>query len=89
MDPKGLMRKHLLAIAVILTVGTGCDNVAWEGADVELRPPPSAREPEPEPAETDLAEGPTNVHGPILLAGTREGMRADLVVVGEVHPREL
>ena len=38
--PKSLMRKHLLAIAVILTVATGCDNVAWGGIDFEVQPPP-------------------------------------------------
>jgi hypothetical protein len=80
------MRKHLLAIAVILTVGTGCDNVAFGGIDVALKSPePSDRASEVERAP-DEATGPTNVDGPVLLAGVREGARADFVVVGEVQP---
>ena len=35
-DPKSLMQKHLLALSVILTVATGCDNVAWGGIDVDV-----------------------------------------------------
>ncbi len=87
--PKSLMRKHLLALAVILTVATGCDNVAWGGIDVELRPPPvSSRGPA---AGTEVEEevGVTNISGPILLAGIRTGARADFVIVGEVHPDRL
>ena len=34
------MRKHLLVLAVILTAGTGCDNVEWGEFRVELKPPP-------------------------------------------------
>jgi hypothetical protein len=87
--PKGLMQKHLLAIAVILTVATGCDNVAWGGVDMELKPPPAS---EANPGEeTNAAESDVSVNlpGPLLLAGTRSGMRADFVVVGEVHPSTL
>jgi len=83
------MRKHLLAMAVILTVATGCDNVAWGGIDVTLKsPPPSSRN---RTAAPEVGEDSTsaNVDGPILLAGVREGTRADFVVVGEVHPEAL
>lgn len=80
------MRKHLLAIAVILTVPTGCDNVAWGGIDVELKPPPEAERATLEDGEEDIESGPVNVDGPLLLAGIRTGMTGDFVVVGEVLP---
>ncbi|MDA1102553.1 MAG: hypothetical protein O2956_03065 [Gemmatimonadetes bacterium] len=80
------MRKHLLAIAVILTVATGCDNVAWGGIDVELKPPPPSSRTAVDADEPAGVVGPVNVAGPILLAGTRTGARADFVIVGEVHP---
>jgi hypothetical protein len=84
-DPKGLMQKHLLAIAVILTVGTGCDNVEWGGVSMELQPPP---EPETDsasaPDSTSLV--PDNVDGPILLAGARDSLGIDFVLVGEALP---
>jgi hypothetical protein len=84
------MRKHLLAITVILTVATGCDNVAWGGIDVEVRPPPAAPEGVNEGDDAASTEdGPVNVDGPILLAGTRDGARASLVVVGELLPEGL
>jgi hypothetical protein len=87
--PKGLMRKHLLAIAVILTVATGCDNVAWGGVDMELKPPPVSEANLAEDPNAAEGDGPVNLSGPLLLAGTRSGMRADFVVVGEVHPNTL
>lgn len=82
--PKGLMRRHLLGIAVILTGATGCDNVDWGGAEWILTPPPSTA------ADTSVdaalpEEEPERVYGPLLLAGTREGQRATLAVVGEVQ----
>jgi hypothetical protein len=83
------MRKHLLAITVILTVASGCDNVAFGGIDFELKPPPvSGTEPTAE-ASADQQGTPENVAGPILLAGVRDGLRGDFVVVGEVLPGEL
>jgi hypothetical protein len=79
------MRKHLLAIALIITGAPGCDNVAWGGTEFEVRPPP-------EPEVTAVTEGepegtdtPQRVAGPVLLAGTRTGERADMVVVGEIR----
>jgi len=84
------MRRHLLgtslAIAVILTGATGCDNVTWGGAEVHLAPPPTA------PTDS-LAEEPLltdddpflRSYGPLLLAGTRTAGRASFVVVGEVQ----
>jgi hypothetical protein len=79
------MRRHLLAIAVILTVATGCDNVTWGGVEMELRTPqPSA---EVAGAGTDSVPGevPPRVTGPLLLAGVRDGSRATLAVAGEIH----
>jgi len=83
------MRKHLLAIAVILTVPTGCDNVAWGGIDVELKPPPVAERVPSEDGEADPESGPINVEGPLLLAGMRNGVRGEFVLVGEVLPEGL
>lgn len=76
------MRRHLLTIGVILAVASGCDNVAFEGAQVEVVPPPVAID----TAETTTAEetGPTNLDNPVLLAGLRDGARASLTVVGEI-----
>jgi len=88
-DAKGLMRKHLLMVAVILTAGTGCDNVEFGGIQVALRAP----EPANRPAVVDVAPtettGPVNVHEPLLLAGVRDGNRGRFFVVGEVHPDAL
>jgi hypothetical protein len=85
------MRRHLLAIAGILTVVSGCDNVTWGGAQLELRPPPALAR-DSAAAGTGSAEAteeasrglPTGASGPLLLAGAREGARGTFVVVGEV-----
>jgi len=87
--PKSLMRKHLLTIPVILTVATGCDNVAWGGIDVDLKPPPVSSRGSAVGAEVEEELGAANFAGPILLAGVRDGARADFVIVGEVHPEML
>lgn len=83
--PKGLMLRHLLAIAVILTVAPGCDNVKFGGASLEILPPPSTGE----GVEIDVDDGDVvsvlNEDLPILLAGVRDGSRATLTLVGEVH----
>lgn len=79
------MRKHLLVLAVILTAGTGCDNVEWGEFRVELKPPPPVESSEAVSAtRPTTSSGPENQDGPLLLAGTREGERASFVVVGEV-----
>ena len=83
------MRRHLLATAVILTVAPGCDNVAWGGVDVRWEPPAEAAPGTPAdlPAQEETDEAiPVEVARPLLLAGTREGGRASLVVVGEIGP---
>jgi hypothetical protein len=80
------MRRHLLAIAVILTGATGCDNVDWGGAEWRLAPPPTI-------AADTLAGGAAAAagdpagreYGPLLLAGTRDAGRATFAVVGEVQ----
>lgn len=78
------MRLHLLAIAVILTVATGCDNVAWGGVDMELMPPPTAVRSTPEDIDPEGEESTPRERGPILLAGVRDGSRVTLAVVGEI-----
>lgn len=81
------MRRRWLLVAVILTVASGCDNVSWGGVEMRLVPPPEAA-PAPVPAgDSAVAQAPLPAlpTGPILLAGTRDGDRATLVVVGEVR----
>jgi hypothetical protein len=69
----------------MLTVATGCDNVAWGGVEVELNPPPAVENAESEGEEGTEEQAPERELGPILLAGTRDGSRATLSVVGEIH----
>ena len=78
------MQRHLLAIAVILTAATGCDNVAWGGLDIDLRPPPTSSKLNSSEAVAPVDTLPMQTHGPLLLAGLRSGSRATLVVVGEL-----
>jgi hypothetical protein len=80
--PKGLMRKHLLAIALIITVAPGCDNVGWGGIDFEIGPPPDSEVAPVVEEEPEAPPPPTRAIGPVLLAGVRDGERADFVVVG-------
>lgn len=79
------MRRHLLAIAVILTVAPGCDNVAWGGVEVRWEPPPTAVPGTPAEAAPVEEPPPPEIAQPLLLAGTREDARATLVVVGELR----
>jgi hypothetical protein len=79
------MRRHLLAIAVILTVAPGCDNVGWGGVDVKWVPPPAGPAGSDSGAAAAEEAAPPEPHGPLLLAGLRSESRATLVVVGEVH----
>ena len=79
------MRKHLLAIALIITGAPGCDNVGWGGIDVDVQPPAEPQAPVAVEAEPEQVITPERVLGPVLLAGTRNGERGDFVVVGEVQ----
>jgi hypothetical protein len=73
-----------LAVALIVTVAPGCDNVRWEGTDIAVVPPP--------PPVVSVSDGPTTDQaaamglpaGRILfhLLQTADGMR--LVPIGEV-----
>ena len=84
------MRRHLLALGLILTGATGCDNVGWGGVDWRLTPPPSTGT-DTLSDGTELAEEEPapRVYGPLLLAGTRTDARATLALVGEVQPDTL
>ena len=85
------MRRKSLAIAVILTVASGCDNVGWGGVDVNLKPPRTKAElaaetPGPAAFAAEESEAlPELPNGPILLAGRRSGSEATLTVVGEIQ----
>ena len=78
------MPRHFLAIAVILTVTTGCDNVAWGGIEVSVDTPESDV---PAPSEANGAEAAAEPEaapeplGPLLLAGVPEGDAMSLVPV--------
>lgn len=77
------MLRHLLAIAVILTAATGCDNVAWGGIDVTIEAPGRAEgSPDADVAEAVEIEAPPIPVGPLLLAGTRQGSSLTLAPVG-------
>jgi hypothetical protein len=86
------MRRHFLAIAVILTVPTGCDNVAWGGIEVSVESPETVGEgrsgSESEAVPTE-AVAPTEPLGPMLLAGTRNGSALTLTPVGVLNPSGL
>lgn len=85
------MRRKSLAIAVILTVASGCDNVGWGGIDVNLKTPRTKAElaaetPGPAAFAAEESEAlPELPNGPILLAGRRSGSEATLTVVGEIQ----
>ena len=79
------MQKHLLAVALILTGATGCDNVAWGGIDVQVQGPPASEAgPDSLDQGTEDPEVTAKVPGPLLLAGDRVDERAELVLVGEI-----
>jgi len=59
--------------------------VVWGGVDVELKSPPTAVRDSTGAIDTEAEEAPARELGPILLAGVRDGSRARLSVVGEIH----
>jgi hypothetical protein len=81
------MPRRWLLLAVILSAPSGCDNVSWGGVDVHLQAPPPQTPvaPEAEAAAEEQPPLPPLPAGPILLAGSRDGDTATLVVVGEVR----
>ncbi len=83
------MRRRWLAIAVILTVPSGCDNVTWGGVDVHMQSPSqdadSAAASTAAADSTGTEERLTPPVGPILLAGVRDGDSATLAVAGFVQ----
>lgn len=82
-----LMRRRWFLLAVILTVPSGCDNVAWGGIDMRLKAPPKPSDDTPSTLVSDEeADGhrPELPSAPILLAGTLSGDSATLVVAGMV-----
>ena len=83
------MRRWIALACMVMTV-SGCENVAWGGVEVALQAPLPKAQPEvPDEAaeeaneEANLPPLPT---GPLLLAGTRDGSSATLVLVGEIQP---
>ncbi len=89
------MRRRWLALAVIVTVLSGCDNVAWGGVEVQMQAPPSQADLTGESGEeqalgADEADGlPSLPEGPILLTGLRDGPMATLVAVGEIRGSQI
>ena len=70
------MRRHFLAIAVILTVPTGCDNVAWGGIEVRVESP------EPVGEASDRA-----VHALFVLISPQHDVRAHLNLLARLAGR--
>ena len=88
------MQREHLAIAVILTLATGCDNVTWEGLELRLKPPASSSTISsgqsvmtPNLANEEQSLGIPK--RPILLSGKRTGSTAKLTAVGEVNGNSL
>ena len=80
--------RGLLAL-VILLVPSGCDNVAWGGVDVNLRPPPpvvAEAAPDSTGADPEIAapEMPPLPVGPVLFMGSRTGSRVSLRPIAEI-----
>ncbi len=80
MHPKAFPR--LLSVVMIIAA-SGCDNAAWEGIDVEVRPPP------PNPgaaAEFDGADqtGPLELETVLYLVERQEGSRATAIPVAQI-----
>ena len=93
-DPIDRMQREHLAIAVILTLATGCDNVAWEGLGLRLKPPasPTALSSGQSGITQDLGDEEQSLglpKRPILLSGKRTGSTAKLTAVGEVKGNSL
>jgi len=79
---------RLLLLCVMITLAGGCDNVAFEGIQVELRPPPgSMSELGSEEGEAPSVEsGPSPLElGPILyIVETLGGSRASILPIAEL-----
>lgn len=93
-DPIDRMQREHLAIAVILTLATGCDNVAWEGLELRLKPPTSSSTISSGQSviTPDLADEEQSLgipKRPLLLSGKRTGSTAKLTAVGEVNGNSL
>jgi hypothetical protein len=76
---------------VIITAATGCDNVAFGGIQVEVRPPPELPGGEPETAETEGVEAPLSPVdlGPLAyLVERREGSGAVILPIAELVGEE-
>jgi len=92
--------RHLVAIAVIVTTTSGCDNVTWEGVDVRLQaaePPPGSLEADSvvveEPGLPPLPEGPVvylvrreGASASAFALASREGGRMVALPSEEEHP---
>jgi hypothetical protein len=79
----------VLLPALVMIIGVwGCDNVQWDGVDVELRSPPE-RTPEPAPTAEDEAPALTPLDlGPILyLVDRGQGSTATVTPVAQLGPR--
>lgn len=74
-----------LSALVILSPLSGCDNVEWGGAEIELRAPPGG-----DSAEVDDTlrlsgdEGAGMPEGPVLYLGRRDGPTVTVVPVAEI-----
>ncbi|MDZ7778605.1 MAG: hypothetical protein U5R14_01540 [Gemmatimonadota bacterium] len=67
---------------MILTVASGCDNVAWGGIDVTIESPSTLADTGRDSASVEEPEAPQPRLGPALLAGRRQGSEVRLSPVG-------
>lgn len=80
-----LWRLRRLAIPVILTALTACDNVQWEGIEVRLEAPPSTRDTaRVEAVEEEPDRPPPLELGPVLYAVERTDDETVLLPVAEI-----
>ena len=86
------MALRKLTVLGIVIATLGCDNVAWEGFEVSLVPPPSKSDTvnsSTTSAEVATEAQTATVVGPVLFMGRRDGNTVRLVPVAEIRGRRL
>lgn len=75
-----------VAIALIVTLASACDNVDWGGADIAIVPPPPSTYGSSEETEERAADAPARVpDGPVLYHVRAVNQSARLVPIAELQ----